>query len=202
MATGLLATTQGFFTSPSHKSGSLSELINSPRRHLDARNIFANDDSDQSESSCPPSPTPLAFSKRPRQSSLPTHSTTSTPSPSKSPKKRARTKSPEYPVTREIGVMANTLPPSQDVQKIVNGRMTVLVESLYQRCIPSSTPEANSVVVSNSLPLEMRDFFLAYLHRDAPPPHHPSEWTPPKFADVHDYCYNLCKEDRSIIPFG
>ena len=98
--------------------------------------------------------------------------------------------------------MANTLPPSQDVKNIVNGRMTVLVESLYQRCIPSSTPEANSVVVSNSMPLEMRDFFLAYLHRDPPPPHHPSEWTPPKFKDVHDYCYNLCKEDRSIIPFG
>src|SRR5271170_1061566 len=114
MATGLLATTQGFFTSPLHKSGSLSELINSPPRRLDAPKIFTNDDSDQSESSCPSSPTPLAFSKRPRQSLSSTHSTTSTPGPSKSPKKRARTKSPEYPTTREIGVMANTLPPSHD----------------------------------------------------------------------------------------
>ena len=199
MATGLLAATQGFFTCPSHKKGSLSELINSPPRHLDARKIFNYDDSDHSESSCPPSPTPL---KRPRQSLSPTHSTASTPSPSKSPKKRARTKSPEYPATREIGVMANTLPPSQDVKRIVDERMAVLVESLYQRCIPSSTPEANSVLVSNSMSLEIRDFLLAYLHRDPPPAHHPSEWTPPKFTDVHDYCYNLCKEDRSIIPFG
>ena len=52
------------------------------------------------------------------------------------------------------------------------------------------------------MPLGMRDFFLAYLHLDPPPPHHPREWDPPKFTDVHDYCYNLCKEDRSIIPFG
>ena len=64
------------------------------------------------------------------------------------------------------------------------------------------TAEANSFVVSNSMALEMRDFFLAYLHRDPPPSHHPPEWIPPDFADVHGYCYNLSREGRSIIPFG
>ena len=80
--------------------------------------------------------------------------------------------------------------------------MTTFVESVYSRCIPVSTPEANSLVVSNSITLEMRDFFLAYLHRDPPPPRHPPEWTPPDFVDVHNYCYNLSQEGRSIIPFG
>ena len=118
------------------------------------------------------------------------------------PQRRARTKSPECPATREIGVMANTLPPSQDIKTIVNGHVTAFVESVYNLCISVLTPEANSAVVSDGMTLAMRNFFVAYLHRDPPPPQHPPEWTPPKFADVYDYCYNLCKEDRSIIPFG
>ena len=91
---------------------------------------------------------------------------------------------------------------SQDIKTIVNGHVTAFVESIYNLCISVLTPEANSVVVSDDMTLEMRDFFLAYLHRDPPPPQHPPEWTPPNFADVYDYCYNLCKEDRSLIPFG
>jgi len=155
-----------------------------------------------SDGTASPSTAPLALAKPLRQLSTPITSPHSTPSRSPSPTKNAHTKSPECPATREIGVVANTLPPSQDIKTIVNGRMTAFVESVYDLCISVLTPEANSVVVSGDMTLRMRDFFLAYLHRDPPAPQHPLEWTPPNFTDVYNYCSNLCKEDRSIIPFG
>ena len=91
------------------------------------------------------------------------------------PTKRAHIKSFEYCTTYEIRVIANTLSPSQDIKTVVNGYVTIFVESIYNRCISVLTPKANSIVVSYNITLKMKDFFLAYLHRDSFPLQHPLE---------------------------
>ena len=78
---------------PTHKVGSLSELLNSPPRRQQRRTIFFEHSDEESP---PPSPTPLPSNeKRKRYDLSATGSASSTPSPNKSPPKRSRTKSPE-----------------------------------------------------------------------------------------------------------
>ena len=83
-----------------------------------------------------------------------------------------------------------------------NKRFVDLARGLLQRCILPPKWKANINLGSSTMPSLMLDYLTGVLGDDPIDLAHVGEWTPPKFQDVYTYCINLCRENRTDIPFG
>ena len=198
---------RSFFDSltPTHKVGSLSELLNSPPRRQHRHKIFPQN-SDQELP--PPPPTTLrATEKRKRHNLSATGSASSTPSPNTSPQKHSRTKSPETSINiddEDEEIFTEEL--DKALQKKMNAgsnkRFVDLARGLLQRCILPLRCNANINVGSSTMPSPLLDYLTGILGDDPIDLVLVGDWTPPKFQDVYTYCRDLCRENRTDIPFG
>ena len=94
------------------------------------------------------------------------------------------------------------LTPTIDVSEIITNRVNNFLSEFYQQCISSLTSDANNLLVSRKITLDMRDYIFAHLGQRPDSPEHPVDWVTPAFDNAHDYCHALRSEGQAVIPFG